>query len=321
MERTARSEGKRELRGWPCYHRCVDILVSGTHGLIGSALVTRLRGAGHRITPLVRRKPLGLGNLIGWNPETAEIESGAMEGFDAVVHLAGENIAGRWTAAKQARIRASRVEGTRLLSDTLTRLARPPRVLVAASAVGFYGNRGDEVLTESGKAGNNFLAEVTQAWEAATLPAAHKGIRVVNLRFGMVLTPAGGALAKMLPAFRCGFGGPVGNGRQFWPWLSLEDATGIIEFALNNESLAGPANAVAPHEVTCREFVRSLGRALHRPALLPLPAFVARLLLGRMADETLLASARARPEKLLQAGYSFHHAQLEAALRAMLEGK
>ncbi|RPI84999.1 MAG: TIGR01777 family protein, partial [Planctomycetaceae bacterium] len=237
--------------------------------------------------------------------------------LDAVVHLAGENIAGgRWTPARKGRIRDSRVKGTRMLCDALAQLATPPKVFVSASAIGYYGNRGDEVLSETSPPGSGFLADVCRDWESAVEPLKNKGTRIVNLRFGVILSAKGGALAQMLTPFKLGVGGILGNGRQYMSCLSLDDAVGIIRFALENDSLRGPVNAVCPQPVTNLEFTKALGRTLHRPTIIPLPAFAARLALGELADALLLASARVVPDRLQAAGYSFRHADVESALKA-----
>jgi uncharacterized protein (TIGR01777 family) len=234
------------------------------------------------------------------------------------VHLAGENIAERWTPAKKVQIRDSRVKGTELLSKTLAGLSSPPAVLVSASAVGYYGDRGEEPLTDDSAPGRGFLAEVCQAWEAATEPARERGIRVVRLRLGVVLSAAGGALAKMLPPFRLGLGGRLGSGRQYVSWIALGDVVGSIQHAIVTGGLQGATNAVAPRAVTNQEFTKTLGKVLARPTAIPLPAFAARLMFGEMADELLLASARVQPAKLLASGYQFRHPELEAALRHLL---
>ncbi len=223
-----------------------------------------------------------------------------------------------WTPAVKARIRDSRVNGTRLLCEALARLSNPPRVLVCASAIGYYGDRGDEVLDEASSPGSGFLPEVCQEWEAATEPARAAGIRVVNLRFGVILSPSGGALAKMLTPFKLGAGGRIGDGRQWMSWIALDDVIDAIAYALNTESLAGPANCVAPQPVTNLEFTKTLGRVLHRPTIFPMPAVAARIAFGEMADALLLASARVLPKELSAAGYPFRYPQLEGALRHML---
>ena len=235
-----------------------------------------------------------------------------------MVHLAGENIAGRWTLSKKQRIRDSRVASTALLAEVLAGLQRPPTVFACASAIGYYGNRGDEILTEASTAGSGFMAEVCREWEAATVPATAAGIRTLNLRFGVVLDVNAGALKKMLPAFRLGLGGPMGNGRQFWSWICLSDAIGAILHALEHPELHGPINIVAPHPVRNREFAVALGAALHRPAVLPTPAFALRLLLGEMADEALLSSVRVEPSVLVGSGYRFRWLELGEGLVGVL---
>lgn len=294
------------------------ILVTGSHGMIGSALVARARGDRHEVVRLVRPGRAAAAGGIPWDIARGQVDPARLEGFDAVVHLAGENIAGRWTAAKKASIRDSRIRGTSLLSDSIRALARPPRVLVCASAVGFYGSRGDELLDESAAAGRGFLAEVCRDWEAAAAPARAMGIRVVHLRFGIVLSPAGGALAKMLLPFRMGLGGRVGSGLQYMSWISLDDAVGILLAAVESDRLTGPVNAVAPEPVTNREFTRVLGKVLNRPTLFPMPAFAVRLLFGEMGESLLLGSVRVRPGRLEAAGHPFQYPELAPALRHLL---
>jgi hypothetical protein len=296
----------------------VNILVSGASGLIGQALIPVLTTGGHGMVCLVRFKPQGRESLVYWDPMGGDIDAPKLEGFDAVVHLAGEPITGRWNGAKKRAIRDSRVKGTRLLCETLARLSRRPRVLVAASASGFYGDRGGELLREESEAGSSFLSQVCQEWEAATKPAAESGIRVVNLRFGFVLSPAGGGLAKMLPAFKMGVGGKVGSGKQYLSWIGIDDLAQIILFAATTEALHGPVNAAAPNPVTNFEFTKTLGRVLGRPTIFPMPAFAVRLAFGEMGKELLLASARIEPARLLSAGYQFRFPELEGALRHLL---
>jgi hypothetical protein len=288
------------------------ILVTGASGLVGSALCPALEAAGHAVVRLARSGP------VSWSPTARSIDGAALDGIDAVVHLAGESVAGRWTPARKQRILASRRDGTRFLAETLAALPEPPKVLVSASAIGFYGDRHDELLTEQSPAGTGFLAEVARQWEAATAPAAAAGIRVVTIRTGIVLTRNGGALPAMLPPFRLGLGGPIGSGRQWWSWLALADLVAIYERALADASLAGPVNAVAPGAVTNREFARTLGRVLGRPALLPLPAPAVKLLLGEMGVEMLLAGAHVQPAVLTAAGFAFRFPQLGDALQAVL---
>ncbi len=296
----------------------MKILVSGSSGLIGSALVPALASAGHAVKRLVRRPPAPGGGEVRWDPEAGGLDAVALGEIDAAVHLAGESIVGRWSAAKKRRIRDSRVKGTQTLAQTLTRLARPPRALVCASAIGYYGNRGSQSLREDSPRGTGFLAEVCAEWEAAARPVEAKGIRVVSLRIGVVLSPKGGALAKMLLPFRLGLGGIVGSGRQSMSWVSIDDVVGIVQHVLASEALRGPVNTVAPNPVTNLEFTRALGKALRRPTIFPMPAFAARLAFGEMADELLLASARVEPAKLLATRYSFRHPRLEGALSYLL---
>jgi hypothetical protein len=296
------------------------IAVSGSTGLVGSEMVAVLSAGGHEVVRLVRRVPSPGEMVVRWDPEAGVIDAGGLEGCDAVVHLAGENVgAGRWTAARKAAIRDSRVRGTRILCDALAGLARPPKTLVCASAVGYYGDRGEELLTEESPHGAGFLAEVCREWEAASAPAARKGIRVVALRIGMVLSVKGGALARMLPLFRAGLGGVIGGGRQYISWVALDDLPGIVLHALQCGGLSGPVNAVAPRPVTNREFTEALGRALSRPTLLPVPAFALRLAVGgEMADALLLASARGIPRRLKETGYHFRYPEIGGALRHLL---
>jgi uncharacterized protein (TIGR01777 family) len=296
----------------------MKILVSGSSGTVGSALVPLLTSEGYTVTRLVRSKPKDADGAIGWDPIGGTIDTARLEGHDGVVHLAGENIAGRWTPAKKAAIRDSRVRGTRLLAEALAGLQQPPRVLVCASALGYYGDRGDLVLREDTGSGTGFLAETCREWEAAARPAAEKGIRVVHLRIGIVLSPRGGALKEMLMPFKMGVGGRMGTGKQYWSWVAVDDVAGIIHHALTNESLQGPVNTSTPNPVTNREFTKVFGRVLGRPTILPMPAFAAKLALGEMAEELLLASQRLDVSKLLDSGYQFRYPELESALRHLL---
>lgn len=298
--------------------RTMRILVTGSHGLIGSALVPFLKTGGHEVSRLVRSAETAPGE-IRWDPEEQSIEKEKLEGFDAVVHLAGENIAGgRWNAERKQRIRDSRVEGTRLLAEALAGLNRPPQVLVCASAVGYYGDRGEEVLDERSESGSGFLAEVCREWEAAAQPARERGIRVVNLRFGMVLSASGGALEKMLLPFKMGVAGIVGNGRQYWSWVALDDVPEAVLYVITNEKLKGGINCTSPRPVTNREFTKTLGRVLRRPTIFPMPGFIARLEFGEMADELMLASTRVLPDKLSESGFEFRFRDVEGALRHTL---
>ena len=296
----------------------MKILVSGASGLVGSALRPLLAGRGHQVVRLTRGGPEA-SDAIPWDPLRQMLDAGRVEGFDGVIHLAGENLAsGRWTAARKEEIRTSRSHGTRLLTETLARLQKPPAVLISASAVGIYGDRGDELLTEDSPAGTGFLAEVCREWEAATAPARERDIRVVTLRTGVVLSPSGGALKKMLPPFKLGLGGKIGSGRQFMSWIGIDDVTRIIAHALEHLAIAGPLNVVAPEAVTNDELTRTLGRVLGRPTFFAMPAAAARLVFGEMADEALLASTRVLPAKLQASGYAFAEPNLEACLRRLL---
>ncbi len=297
----------------------LHVALTGASGLVGRSLTTMLTTGGHRVSSIVRRSPKA--GEIEWDPARGALDARALENVDAVVHLAGENIAGRrWTADRRRRIRGSRARGTALLAEALGRMQRPPRVLVSASAVGYYGNRGDEVLTERSGRGSagDFLVQVTLDWEHATAPARSAGIRVAIPRLGVVLSPAGGALAKLLLPFRVGLGGPLGGGAQWMSWISIDDAVGAIHHALLSDRLEGPFNATAPEPVTNADFAATLGHVLARPALLPVPAVALRALFGEMASATVLASQRALPAVLGQTGYPFRHASLEPALRHLL---
>jgi uncharacterized protein (TIGR01777 family) len=294
-----------------------SVAVSGASGLLGSALLPALVDAGWQPRRLVRRAP-GPGE-VRWDPVAGTIDLPGLEGVDAAVHLAGESVAaGRWTAEAKRRIRDSRIFGTRLLAESLAHLRRPPRVLVCASAVGIYGDRGDTSLDETSELGTDFLARVGQEWEAAARPAAEAGIRVVHLRFGIVLAREGGALGRMLTPFRLGVGGPLGNGQQWMSWIAIDDAVGAILEALRNEAARGPINAVAPAPVRNAEFAARLGEALHRPAVLAAPAFALRALFGEMADGAILASQRVAPTRLIALGYRFKYPTLPEALEAIL---
>lgn len=295
----------------------MHVAISGSTGLVGSELVPLLETGGHRITRLVRREATE--GEARWEPD-GEFDTTAIEGVDGVVHLAGENIAGsRWSDKVKQKIRDSRVDGTRLLCEGLAHMQHKPKVLVCASAIGIYGDRGDEILDEHAPVGDGFLAEVAAAWEEATQAARDAGIRVVQTRFGIILSPHDGALAKMLLPFRMGAGGIVGSGDQYWSWISLDDVAAVLEYALVTESLSGPVNVVSPNPVTNREFTKTLGRVLNRPTVIPLPAFAARLALGEMADALLLASTRVVPGALENHDYHFQHPELETALRHLLQ--
>ncbi len=297
----------------------MKILITGSHGLIGSALLPELAKAGHTVIRLIRSQPKNAENEIYWDPEKEIIDTEKIEGVDAVVHLAGENIAtGRWTKEKKARIRDSRVNSTKLLAKTLANLKNKPKVFASASAIGFYGNRGNEVLNEKSPSGSGFLPETSREWESATIPAKQAGIRVVNLRFGVVLSTQGGALAKMLLPFKLGVGGKVGSGKQYMSWVSIHDVVGAIQYVLNNDEIKGAVNIVAPQPVTNLEFTKALGKALSRPTLFPLPAFATTIAFGEMGDELLLSSTRVEPVRLKESGYTFQHKNIEEALRSIL---
>ena len=295
----------------------MHVAISGASGLVGGALAESLIAGGHTVRRLVRGDARG--DDVRWDPEAGAIDAAKLEGVDTFVHLAGEGIAsGRWNAEKKRRIRESRVQGTGLVARTLAALSRRPSVLVCASAVGFYGPRGDEELDESAPPGTSFLSEVCRAWESAADPARAAGIRVVHTRFGVVLSDKGGALAKMLTPFRMGAGGRIGSGRQWMSWISIDDVVGAINHALATASAAGPVNVVAPNPVTNAEFTKTLGRVLSRPTVFPMPAFAARVAFGEMAEELLLSGQRVVPRRLLESGYRFRHEDLETALRHVL---
>ena len=296
-----------------------SVLVTGGSGFIGGALVARLRAAGNRVAILTRRTVAADPDAIAWDPAAGRLDAASLEGFDAVVHLAGENIgARRLTAARKRSIMDSRTGGTGLLATTLASLGARPSVLVSASGINYYGSRGDQALRESAPSGAGFLAEVCRAWEAAAAPAAAAGIRVVILRTGMVLSPEGGALARMLPLFRAGAGGALGPGTQWWSWITRDDHVAVIEHAIADQAIAGPVNAVSPGPVTNREFTGILGSVLRRPTVLPAPAFALRLALGELADELLLASIRVEPAVLLARGFRFADPALAGALRRLV---
>lgn len=298
----------------------MKILVVGATGLVGSALVPMLTTGGHSVVGLSRgtQRQGGPPTLV-WDPMAGQIPVDQLEGFDAVIHLAGEGVgAKRWTAAQKVRIRESRVVGTTLLARTLAGLQQKPRAFICASAIGYYGTRGDEVCTESSGPGDDFLADVCQAWEQACQPAAEAGIRTVNTRIGVVLSPAGGALRQMLTPFKMGVGGVIGNGRQYMSCVTIDDVVGGLHHCLTREEPSGPVNLVMPTAVTNREFTKTLGRVLHRPTICPVPAFLARLAFGEMADGLLLSSTRVRPDKLLASGYQFRFPDLEPGLKHVL---
>ena len=290
------------------------IAVSGATGLVGSELINSLKLSGHSTLSLSRRKD-GVGSIL-WDPAKGVTPSEALEGIDAVVHLAGENIAGsRWTAAVKERIRSSRVDGTRNLVKSLALLKSPPKTLVCASAIGFYGHRGEERLNEMSSVGSGYLADVCKAWEAEALEAEKIGIRVVRLRIGVVLSKKGGALAKMLLPFKLGVGGIIGSGKQYWSWIGLNDLVRIISFCVDNEAVSGPVNAVSPNSMTNYDFTKAVGTVLHRPTIFPMPAFAAKLALGEMADDLLLSSIRVEPGRLQSLGFQFAQPDLISCLK------
>jgi len=292
------------------------ILVSGVSGPIGAALQPALSAGGYKITRLVRGPASGE-SQVSWDPAKPLLPE-AVSGFEAVIHLAGESVVGRWTYAKKARIRDSRVRGTRNLAAALAKASNPPRTLISASASGYYGDRGDEVLREDSSSGQGFLPDVCRQWEAATQGAADAGIRTVQIRIGVVLSAAGGALPKMLTPFRMGVGGRIGSGRQWWSWIGVQDIVGSILHLLRT-NLSGPVNLVSPKPATNADFTRTLASVLSRPAIFPMPGFAARLAFGQMADELLLASQRIEPAKLLASGYTFQFPDLRPALEQILK--
>jgi uncharacterized protein len=298
------------------------VLISGSSGMVGSALSAFLSSSGHQINHLVRpNSPRShrVTESVVWNPSTGQLDPSLLEGMDAVVHLAGQSIAvGRWTPPRKAGILESRIQGTSLLAGTLAKLRHPPRTLISASAIGFYDASSDAILTEDSPRGKGFLADVAEQWEQATLLAAQSGIRVVRLRLGIVLSPTGGALARMLLPFRLGLGGRLGNGNQWMSWIALDDVLGGIHYLLNEETLSGPVNGTSPQPVTNLEFTRTLGRVLSRPTVATVPAGIVRLMFGEMGEELLLKGARVQPARLLSHGYQFLYPGLEGALRHML---
>jgi uncharacterized protein (TIGR01777 family) len=296
----------------------MKIVVSGSTGLIGSALTKALNARDHEVVPLVRRRVSPGEHALMWDPEQGTIDRAGLESADAVVHLAGENVFGRWSPAKKQRIHDSRVKGTRLVSDALAGLQRPPATLLAASAIGYYGDRGDEPVTEESAPGEDFLAHVARDWEAATVAATRAGIRVVNMRNGVVLTTTGGALAKMLPAFRLGLGGPVGSGNQYLSWIVLDDIVNAMLHLLNHQNVVGPVNMTAPSPVTNRDFAKTLGKVLGRPAVVTVPAFALRMAFGTEGAAMLQSGQRVLPGRLSASGFDFSFPDVEPALRHLL---
>jgi len=297
----------------------MKILVSGSHGLVGKALIDSLTTDGHEVLRLVRRERSFGAPEVEWHPNQGQIDTQHLEGFDAVVHLAGESIASsRWTDEKKRAIRESRSQGTAVLSEALAKLSRPPLVFVSASAIGYYGDRGDELLTESSAPGDDFLSSVCVEWENATRPAMEKGIRTVHTRFGIILDANGGALAQMLTPFRMGVGGRVGSGEQWMSWIALDDVVNGLKFLIADKPVQGPVNFVAPNPVTNAEFTKTLGRVLSRPTIFPIPAFAVRLAFGELADALLLSSQKVDATVLQDNGFLFSWPTLEPALRHIL---
>jgi uncharacterized protein len=295
----------------------MKVLIAGASGLVGSALIPALETEGAEVTRLVRTTA-GAGE-IEWHPNNDQIDAATLEGFDAIINFAGENIAaGRWTDDQKRKIRDSRVNGTHLLSEAIAKLKDRPKVFLCASATGIYGDRGDETLDEQSDSGGGFLAGVCREWEKATEPAVQAGVRTVNLRFGPIISREGGMLAKMLTPFKMGMGGKVGSGKQYISWVAIDDAVNAIKLALKDESFRGPLNVVSPHPVMNEEFTKTLGHVLSRPTALHMPAFAVRLAFGEMADEMLLTSQRVIPKRLNDAGFEFEYPELEGALRKHL---
>lgn len=296
----------------------MKVAITGASGLIGNALGAFLSTGGHEVFPMVRSKPEPNSNEIEWNIKEDRIDRQSLEGIDVLVHLAGEPIAGRWTEEKKKRILNSRIEGTQLVAETLAGLSHGPETLISTSAVGYYGDRGDETITENSDAGSGFLAEVCQAWEESANPAREAGIRVVHPRIGVVLSPEGGALEQMLTPFKMGAGGVVGSGDQYMSWITLDDIVGAMLHIMNTPELEGPVNLTAPNPVTNREFTRTLGKVLHRPTIIPLPEWGVKMAFGEMGEKLLLEGAKVMPTRLVESGFDFLHTDLEAGLKAEL---
>ena len=294
------------------------ILVSGATGFIGSAVAAALRHRGDEVYPLIRPPRLVRSNEIMWNPMEGFLDKSKLRRCDAIIHLAGENLFGRWTETKKRRVYQSRIKGSQLLVDYIAEMDRRPRVLISASGVGFYGDCGDALLTEESPVGEGFLCEVARDWEAACREAEKSAVRTVQMRFGVVLSAYGGALAKMLPAFSLNLGGPLGSGRQYMPWVALADAVGAILFALDYGRLKGPVNVVSPNTMTNKEFSRTLAHALGRKCFLRVPAIVLKAVFGQVAREVFLSSTRAVPRKLMDAGFEFQYPDLAHCIEATL---
>lgn len=294
----------------------MKVVVTGASGLVGSALVSSLESDGHEVIRLVRRAPNNP-KEVRWDPN-GQPDAALVESSDAVVHLSGETISGWWTERKKSRILNSRVRGTETIAHAIARAQNKPKVFLSASGVGYYGSRKDEVLTEESTSGSGFLADLARQWEGATKAAERAGVRTVLLRISIVLAKQGGALPQMLPPFKMGLGGKVANGKQYWPWISIDDIVRVIRFAIENPNLSGPVNVCAPQQTTNKEFTKALGRVLRKPTFFPLPSVAVTLLLGEMGQEALLTSERVEPVKLKQAGFEFKHPEIEQALRAVL---
>ena len=297
------------------------VLVSGSSGLIGSALVTRLRAEGHDVVRLVRRAPSGP-DEVRWDPSAGTLDAAALGAVDGIVHLAGEGLGEkRWTPEQKQKIRSSRIDGTRLLAETAAALDPKPSVFVCGSAVGYYGLRGDEVLTEASTPGTGFLAELVVDWEAAAQPVVDAGVRTVFLRTGIIIAPKGGALGRLLPFLKLGIGGKLGRGDQWWSWITLEDEVRLIVHALTSPALSGPVNATAPQPATNEDIVKTAGRVLGRPTVLPVPKFALSLVMGgELTEQMILAGQRALPKVAEASGFTFSHPDVESGLRAMLKG-
>lgn len=295
----------------------MHVFVTGASGLLGKYLVGLLEAAGHQVTGLTRKNATGPGERV-WDPSAEALTPSLLEGCESLVHLAGESIAdGRWSTAKKQKIRESRVHSTRLLAEAFAAMETPPKSFIVASAIGYYGDRSDEVLTEQSSPGTGFLPEVCEAWEAAADPARAANIRTVHVRTGIVLAKEGGALKAMLTPFKMGVGGIMGNGRQYWSWISLEDIARMFQFAVENEDIAGPINGTSPTPCTNLEFTKALGKAISRPTIFPMPAFAAKIVLGEMAEALILASARVIPEQAEKHNFEFIHADLADALASL----
>ena len=296
----------------------MKILISGSHGFIGTVLCDYLKSREHTLLRLIRPTQIAKSDQVFWNPHEGYIEHAKLEGVEAVIHLAGENLFGRWNAKKKEAIYNSRIMGTAFLAERLAAMKEKPKVLICASAIGYYGDRGEHECLESADAGEGFLAEVCKDWESAAEPAAEAGIRMVNMRFGVVLGKTGGALAKMLTPFKMGMGGPLGDGKQWISWVSMVDTIRAIEYALTRKALTGPVNIVAPHPVRNKEFAHTLAHVLHRPEVVPIPKRMLHFMFGEMANETLLASTKVLPHKLQMEEFQFEHPDLPVALQDLL---